>query len=100
MTGAIISLASGRGSVELIHTETILAPSIPIYVLGEVQPDRSVGKPGPSSPNKVFVVSRKSEEERNKSLASTMFWLLVGGIGLIAVGGALVIWALTLPAVS
>ncbi len=96
VAGTLISLASGRGSVDLIHTETILAPAIPIYVLGEVQADRSVGKPVPGSANKIFVVSRKSEEERNKSLTSTMLWLLIGAIVLLAGAAALVIWGMTL----
>jgi hypothetical protein len=94
--GVLMSLAAGRRDVDLVHTETILAPGIPLYVLGEVQPDRSVGKPAAGSVNKIFVVSRKSEEERNKSLTSTMFWLLVAAIVLLAGAAALVIWGVSL----
>ena len=37
----------------------------------------------------MFVVSRKSEEERSKDLRSTMTWLLVGALVLIAVAAVL-----------
>jgi len=79
----------GGGSATLIYTETILAHDIPIYVLGEVLADRSIGRPAANSRNRVFVVSRKSEEERSKHLRSTMTWLLVGAVALIAVAAVL-----------
>ena len=54
----------------LLYTETILPKDIPVYVLGEVQADRSIGKPAAGSKNRVFVVSQKSEEERTKALCA------------------------------
>jgi hypothetical protein len=92
VTGTILSIASGGGGADLIHTESILKFDIPIYVLGEVQPDHSIGKPAKSSPNKVFVVSRKSEEERAKDLGGSMFWLLLGAIGLAALAAGMIFW--------
>src|SRR4051812_12445119 len=41
VTSVLVSLATGGGGGDLIHTETILRLDIPIYVLGEVQPDRT-----------------------------------------------------------
>jgi hypothetical protein len=91
---AVIGIASGRsGNATLITTETILPPDIPIYVLGEVQADRSLGRPATGSKNKVFVVSQKSEEQRDKALASTMVWLLVIASVLAVLGAGLLIWA-------
>jgi hypothetical protein len=97
VAGTIISIAAGSGGADLIHSETILPPDIPVYVLGEVQADRSVGKPAAGSKNKVFVVSQKSEEERSKSLRCSMMWLLIGGLVLLAVVAGLIIWGLRLP---
>jgi hypothetical protein len=97
VAGTILSIATGTGGGDLIHTETILALDIPIYVLGEVQADRSVGKPAKGSKNKVFVVSHKSEEERAKDLGSSMLWLLVISIVLVAATAGLVIWGVIKP---
>ena len=58
----------------------MLAPDIPIYVLGEVRTGGLIGKPASGSKNKTFVISHKSEEERTKSLTWTRLWLLLGAI--------------------
>ena len=76
-------------SSTLLYTETILPQDIPVYVLGEVQADRSIGKPAAGSNNRVFVVSQKSEEERTGSLRRTMIWLLVGATVLFAIAAVL-----------
>ena len=86
----MISIALGSNdSSTLLYTETILPKDIPVYVLGEVQADRSIGKPAAGSSNRVFVVSQKSEEERTGSLRRTMIWLLVGATVLFAVAAVL-----------
>jgi hypothetical protein len=91
---SVLNLASGRNQhATLITTEIILAPDIPIYVLGEVQADRSVGRPVTGSKNKVFVVSQKSEEQRAKDLGRAMVWLLVIATVLAILGAGLLIWA-------
>jgi len=54
-------------------------------VLGEVQQGGLIGKPASGSKNKIFVISHKSEEERNKSLTSTTRWLLAIAIILFAI---------------
>jgi hypothetical protein len=91
---AILNVASGRNQrATLITTETILPPDIPIYVLGEVQPDHSIGRPPVGSKNKVFVVSQKSEEQRDKDLGRAMVWLLVISVVLAVLGASLLIWA-------
>src|SRR4029079_3420288 len=60
------------------YMESILAPDISAYVLGEVLAGGVIGKPAKGSHNKIFVVSHKSKEQRTKDLGSTMKWVLWG----------------------
>jgi hypothetical protein len=60
--------------------EAILIPDLPVYVLGEVRPGGVIGKPAPGSPNKTFVISYKTEEQRTTSNTGTGAWLLVGSL--------------------
>lgn len=86
--GGVLSAVSGR-RYDFRRKENLLAPDIPVYVLGEVQPGGLVGKPASGSKNKTFVISHKSEEERTKSLSSTMRWLLIGAIVLFVLAAVL-----------
>ncbi|MEA2904063.1 MAG: hypothetical protein QOI12_1450 [Alphaproteobacteria bacterium] len=95
LASTVMTIAiGGSDHSELIYTETILTGDIPIYALGEVQADRSIGKPASGSKNKIFVVSQKSEEERGKDLRSTMLWILVGAIVLFAIAAGCAIYAI------
>ena len=90
--GAVGNLVTG-GHTERRYIETILAHDIPVYVLGEVQPDHSVGKPRSGSKNSSFVVSKRSEEQRSDELAGSVtlyYWL---AIGCAALGAGLLVWA-------
>jgi hypothetical protein len=90
--GAIASLV-GAGSLEgYQYREHILPPDIPLYVLGTVQPDGSIGPPPHDAPNRTFVVSHKSEEQRQKELESTRTWLLVGACILLVLAIGIVAW--------
>ena len=80
--GGVLSALSNTNAT-FRRKESILAPDIPVYVLGEVQPGGLVGKPASGSKNKTFVISHKSEEERTKSLTSTTRWLLAIAIILL-----------------
>jgi len=91
--GALARIASS-GDVTLIKTEMLMPADIPVYVLGEVQADGSVGKPAPHSNNKIFVVSNKSEEERSKSLAKKVLWCTIGTIVLFVGAAVLLYFAL------
>jgi hypothetical protein len=95
VAGAVLNIALGSGGATLIYTETVLAKDIPVYVLGEVQADRSIGRPAEGSRNKVYVVSQKSEEQRSRDLTRTMLWLLVGAIVLFLMAAALGYFAAT-----
>jgi hypothetical protein len=73
--GVLAALSSTNSTYR--RKESILAPGIAVYVLGEVQSGGLVGKPASGSKNKTFVISHKSEEERTKSLTKTMRWLMI-----------------------
>jgi hypothetical protein len=90
--GGLMSALSNSSSTYR-RKESILPPDIPIYVLGEVHEGGLIGAPVAGSKNKVFVISHKSEEEREKSLASTMRWLLISAIVLLVVAAGLAVWA-------
>lgn len=75
MVGGIINAVAGNQE-RYQRKESILAPDIAVYVLGEVREGGLIGKPASGSKNKTFVISHKSEEERTKSLTSTTRWLL------------------------
>lgn len=85
--GGVLNAVSGR-RYDFRRRENMLAPDIPIYVLGEVHPGGLVGKPASGSKNKIFVISHKSEEERTKSLTSKRLWILVGAIVLFVAAAA------------
>ena len=86
--GGVLSALSNTNS-SYRRKESVLAPDIPVYVLGEVQQSGLVGKPASGSKHKTFVISYKSEQERIRSLTSTTRWLLVTGIILLALAVAL-----------
>ena len=92
LIGAMLSALSNTNA-RFTRKENLLAPDIPVYVLGEVRAGGLIGKPAEGSNNKTFVITHKSEEERTKSLTSTTRWLLVIAVILfvlaigLAIGG-------------
>ncbi len=86
--GGVLSALSNSNS-SFRRKESILAPDIPVYLLGEVQQGGLIGKPATGSKNKTFVISHKSEEERTKSLTKTTRWLLAIAISLFVVAAGL-----------
>jgi hypothetical protein len=86
--GGVLSALSSTNATYR-RKESMLAPDIPVYVLGEVRAGGLIGKPADGSKNKTFVISHKSEEERTKSLTSKTRWLLVIGIILLALAAVL-----------
>ena len=88
--GGVLSALSSTNA-RFTRKESILAPDIAIYVLGEVREGGLIGKPADGSSNRTFVISHKSEEERTKSLTSTTRWLLVIAIILFVVAAGLAI---------
>ena len=84
--GGVLSALSNSNATYR-RKESILAPDIPVYVLGEVHEGGLIGKPVSGSNNNTFVISHKSEEERTRSLTSKTRWLLAIGIALLVLAG-------------
>lgn len=82
--GAVVgSLLGGGGEIGRYYTETAIPPDVPVFILGTVQADHSIGAaPGKKVP---FVITHKSKEERTKSLASTRMWMLIIAIVCFAI---------------
>lgn len=77
----LVNLLSSRQE-RLTYREYALAATGPVYVLGTVQPDRSIGPPPPQTPDekKVFVISHRSEEQMARaSVRDQMLMLLAAG---------------------
>lgn len=70
------------GHTQFDYREYVLAPDTPVYVLGTVQADRSIGPPPENArPDaKVFIVSYKSEEEQAKSAKWSQLAMLVAAL--------------------
>jgi hypothetical protein len=92
VSGVLSALSNANSTYR--RKESILAPDIPIYVLGEVQPGGLIGKPAAGSKNKIFVISHKSEEERTKSLTATTRWLLAFAILAFAIAAGALVWSI------
>ena len=89
--GATINLGGGERTLGFRYTERVLPVDAPVYVLGTVQEDGSIGVPPPSQEGQRFVVSHRSEEALGQSLGKTVLWLGVGGIASIVVGVVLLV---------
>src|SRR5262249_54061543 len=61
--GGVLNMLT-NSNASYTRKEEMLAPDIPVYVLGEVHQGGLIGKPVEGSKNKTFVISHKSEEER------------------------------------
>lgn len=94
--GSLVASLLEVGNTDLGHhyTETVIRAGVPVFILGTVLDDRSVGA-APSKKNP-FVITHKSEEEREKSLKSTRMWVLIiaivcfaisVGLGMLAMKG-------------
>ena len=91
IAGVLSALANSNSSYT--RTENILAPDIPVFVLGEVQQGGLIGRPAKGSKNKIFVISHKSKEERTTSLTSKARWLLIFIVLSLGGAAALLAWS-------
>jgi E3 Ubiquitin ligase len=76
------------------HFEHALGVDVPAYLLGEVKPGGTIGKPAKGSANKTFVISHKSEEERAKEIGSTMTMVFWVAIARFAAAVGVLVWAI------
>jgi len=90
--GGVLSALSNSNATYR-RKESILAPDIPIFVLGEVQQGGLIGKPATDSKNTLFVISHKSKEERTTSLRKTARWLLIFIVLCFGVAAGLFAWS-------
>ena len=73
---SLIAQLTGAGTLSHRFTEWIVAAGVPVYVLGTVTATKGIGAdPAKRNP---FVVSIKSEEEREKSLGHVRIWQIAG----------------------
>ena len=89
--GVLSALANSNSTYR--RKENILAPDVPVFVLGEVMEGRLIGKPSKGSHNKIFVISHKSKEERTTSLTKTARWLLIFIVLCFAAAAGLLVWS-------
>lgn len=92
VVSTVLSL-TGQGSYERRYKESILAPDIPVYVLGTVLDGGVIGAAPHGAKIKDFIVTYKSEEERTRSSARAAIFLLITGLVLfvaavVALGAA------------
>ncbi|MGB9370226.1 MAG: GIDE domain-containing protein [Xanthobacteraceae bacterium] len=90
--GGVLSALSNSNAAYR-RKESILAPDIAAFVLGEVQQGGLIGKPAKGSHNKLFVISHKSKDERTTSLTKTARWLLIFIVLCFALAAGLVAWS-------
>lgn len=90
---SLLASIAGAGTRSYRYTEWIVAAGIPVYVLGTVTAEHTVAA-DPACKNP-FVISIKSEEERERSLGSTQMWQLIAVIGLGILALVLLYFAFT-----
>ena len=71
---------TGQGSYERRYKESILAPDIPVYVLGTVTDGGVIGAAPHGAKVKDFIITHKSEEARARSSSRTAIVLLIIGV--------------------
>jgi E3 Ubiquitin ligase len=79
VVSTVLSL-TGQGNYERRYKESILAPDIPVYVLGTVQQGGVIGAAPHGAKIKEFIITYKSEEERTRSSGRTAMVLLIIGV--------------------
>ena len=86
IAGATINLGHGERTIGFRHVEGILPVDAPVYVLGAIQEDGSIGAPDPESGNR-FVVSHRSEEELTRQLGkdARLLGLVAAGLAFLGV---------------
>src|SRR5690242_10155455 len=89
--GVLSALANSNSSYR--RKESVLAPDIPVFVLGEVREGGLIGKPAKGSHNKIFVISHKSKEQRTTSLSKTARWLLIFIVLCFVAAAGLLAWS-------
>jgi len=86
VAGLTLSLGSVDDTVGYRYRESILPLDGPVYVLGVVSPDGSIGAPSERRPDQAFTISHRSEAALLHSAGQSSFWLRLSGAGAVALG--------------
>jgi len=89
--GIVLNLGSGDDTVGYRYNESLLPIDAPVYVLGVIAQDGSIGAPIAGHPDQAFTISYRSEAALLHSTGQTSFWLRVGGGAAIALGVILIV---------
>jgi hypothetical protein len=90
---SLLANLAGAGTLAHRYTEWIVAAGIPVYVMGTVSAAHTIAAdPARKNP---FVISIKSEEEREKALGRSGMWQMVAAIGFLILALVLVYFAFT-----
>ena len=95
IAGGIIGSLLGTPGATLGHryTEWIIAPGTQVYVLGTVLASGgSIG--APPAKGSPFIVSIKSEAQRERSVRWTRLWLALAALVALVIAAAIVAWSL------
>lgn len=90
--GVSVRFSGARDTLGFRHSETILPVDAPVYVLGTLHEDRSIGAP-PDGANQRFIVSYRSEEVLEQAATAESRWLRFGGTVTLAFGAILLVIA-------
>ena len=85
VAGVTLNLGGGERTIGFRHVESILPVDAPVYVLGAVLGDGSIGATDPEGENR-FVVSHRSEEALTRQLGKDARLLGLIAAGLAALG--------------
>lgn len=89
--GATLNLGGGERTLGYRYTESILPVDGPVYVLGVIQDDGSIGAPQDGGSEQRFLISYRTEEELEKNLVRNARWLGLGALGALLLGIALAV---------
>ena len=95
---SVVMSVAGSGSYERRYKESILAPDIPVYVLGTVIAGGALGKAPHGAKVKEFLITYKSKAERARSSRRTSIIMLILAILFFAGALAILIAAIKNPA--
>ena len=85
VAGVSLNLGGGERTLGFRHVEEVLPVDAPVYVLGAVQQDGTIGAPDPGGENR-FVVSHRSEEALARQFNKDARLLGLVAAGLAALG--------------
>jgi hypothetical protein len=93
ITIAGVSISTGDDDRTLGYRYIVKALEVdkPIYVLGSVREDGTIGAPTHSDKNRKFIVSYRTEEQLHASWGKQAFWMGTSAVTIVAAGALMVI---------